>query len=309
MENQVVKVATDWWVIGATVLASIITALVTVITVYFTNKWTSERYEKDKIYQNKKNNLVIIKPVLKFCSFSQIIDELITYNIRERALIISSEKDGFDFYDDDDNLYSQNHRIFCIKNETKNHIHSIKIDVDSKITTASNATIDDSYSNFIKLLRSNEEIILRAHSTEQRNKLWEELDNNRQVELWFNCTINYLTNADEQVCYQYEAKIQNIPGQRSGNGVSNNAKISVIKDEYKILDKVTLNSNDNPTVFRNIQDNILIDRVKYINKKIGEAQAQGLMSQIIPPFGNQVNQNITPSNELKIDDTKNEVKS
>ena len=48
MENQVVKVATDWWVIGATVLASIITALVTVITVYFTNKWTSERYEKDK---------------------------------------------------------------------------------------------------------------------------------------------------------------------------------------------------------------------------------------------------------------------
>lgn len=75
MENQVVKVATDWWVIGATVLASIITALVTVITVYFTNKWTSERYEKDKIYQNKKNNLVIIKPVLKFCSFSQIIDE------------------------------------------------------------------------------------------------------------------------------------------------------------------------------------------------------------------------------------------
>lgn len=309
MENQVVKVATDWWVIGATVLASIITALVTVITVYFTNKWTSERYEKDKIYQNKKNNLVIIKPVLKFCSFSQIIDELITYNIRERALIISSEKDGFDFYDDDDKLYSQNHRIFCIKNETKNHIHSIKIDVDSKITTASNATIDDSYSNFIKLLRSNEEIILRAHSTEQRNKLWEELDNNRQVELWFNCTINYLTNADEQVCYQYEAKIQNIPGQRSENEVSNNAKISVIKDEYKILDKVTLNSNDNPTVFRNIQDNILIDRVKYIHKKIGEAQAQGLMSQIIPPFGNQVNQNITPSNELKIDDTKNEVKS
>ena len=38
MENQVVKIATDWWIIGTTVLASIITALVTVITVYFTNK-------------------------------------------------------------------------------------------------------------------------------------------------------------------------------------------------------------------------------------------------------------------------------
>lgn len=220
-------------------------------------------------------------------------------------MVISSEKDGFDFYDDDDKLYSQNHRIFCIKNETKNNIHSIKIDVKSKITTASNATIDDSYSNFIKLLRSNEKIILRAHSTEQRNKLWDELNHNRQVELWFNCTINYLTNADEQVCYQYEAKIQNIPGQKSENGVQNNAKISVIKDEYEILDKITLNSNDNPAVFRNLQDNILIDRVKYIHKKIGEAQAQGLMSQMMPAFGNQVNQNVTPSIEFKIDDTKN----
>lgn len=137
------------------------------ITVYYTNKWTSERYEKDKIYQNKKNNLLIIKPVLKLCGFSQIIDELITYNIRERVFVISSEKDGFDFYDDDDKLYSQNHRIFCIKNERKNNIHSVKIDVNSQITTASNATIDDSYSNFIKLLRSNEKIILRAHSTER----------------------------------------------------------------------------------------------------------------------------------------------
>lgn len=148
-------------------------------------------------------------------------------------------------------------------------------------------------------MRSNEEIILRAHSTEQRNKLWEELENNRQVELWFSCNINYLTNADEQVCYQYEAKIQNIPGQRTEYGVSNNAKISIIKDEYKILEKVTLNTNEKPSVFRNIQDNILIDRVRYTHKKIGEAQAQGLMSQIMPPFGNKNNQNVASTSDIE----------
>jgi hypothetical protein len=309
MESQVINIATDWWMFSATIGAGLLTTIATIAAVYYTNKWTSERYEQDKIYQNKKNNLVIIKPVLRFCSFSKIIDEMITYNMRERILVVSSEKDGFDFYDDDNKLYSLTHRIFCIKNEAQHQIHSVKIDVNSRITTESNATIDDNYSNFIKLLRNNEEIILRAHSTKQRNKLWEELENNRQVELWFNCSINYLTNADEQVCYQYEAKIQNIPGPRSEYGVSNNAKISIIKDEFKILDKITLNRNEKPSVFRNIQDNILIDRVSYTHKKIGEAQAQGLMSQIIPPFGKQVNQNDSYSNKSKANETENKVES
>lgn len=299
MESQIINNVTDWWMFGATIGAGILTALVTIITVFYTNKWTAERYEKDKIYQNQKNNLVIIKPILRFCSFSNIIDEVITYNMRERILVLSSEKDGFDFYDDDDKLYSLNHRFFCIKNEARHQIHSVKIDINSRITTESNATIDVNYSNFIKLLRSNEEIILRAHSTEQRNKLWEELENNRQVGLWFSCNINYLTNADEQVCYQYEAKIQNIPGQRTEYGVSNNAKISIIKDEYKILEKVTLNTNEKPSVFRNVQDNILIDRVRYTHKKIGEAQAQGLMSQIMPPFGNKNNQNVASTSDIE----------
>lgn len=305
MESQIINNVTDWWMFGATLGTGLLTAFVTIITVYFTNKWTAERYEKDKIYQNKKNNLVIIKPVLRFCSFSQIIDEIITYNVRDRVLVISSEKDGFDFYDDDNKLYSQNHRIFCIKNEDKHQINSVKIDINSRITTESNATINDNYSSFIKLLRGNEEIILRVHSTEQRDRLWNELDNGRQVELWFNCTINYETNADEQICYQYEAKIENIPGKRTESGVSNNAKISILKDEYKMLDKVTLNKNEKPSVFRNIQDSISIDRVKYIHKKIGEAQAQGLMSQMILPFGNQVNQ--TFSGDSKTEEIKNKI--
>lgn len=81
--------------------------------------------------------------------------------------------------------------------------------------------------------------------------------------------------------------------------MSNNAKISIIKDEYKILEKVTLNTNEKPSVFRNVQDNILIDRVRYTHKKIGEAQAQGLMSQIMPPFGNKNNQNVASTSDIE----------
>ena len=89
MESQIINNVTDWWMFGATIGAGILTALVTIITVFYTNKWTAERYEKDKIYQNQKNNLVIIKPILRFCSFSNIIDEVITYNMRERILVLS----------------------------------------------------------------------------------------------------------------------------------------------------------------------------------------------------------------------------
>ena len=54
MESQIINNVTDWWMFGATIGAGILTALVTIITVFYTNKWTAERYEKDKIYQNQK---------------------------------------------------------------------------------------------------------------------------------------------------------------------------------------------------------------------------------------------------------------
>lgn len=54
MESQIINNVTDWWMFGATIGAGILTALITIITVFYTNKWTAERYEKDKIYQNQK---------------------------------------------------------------------------------------------------------------------------------------------------------------------------------------------------------------------------------------------------------------
>lgn len=316
MEPQELEIitefVTDWWTIGATIFAGILTAAATFIAVCYTNKKTVEMYEKDKDYKNKRDNMVIIKPTIKSCSFSRIIDELVCYNIRDRVLLISSEKDGFDFYDDDNRLYSENHRIFSIKNESKNNIHSVQIEMHSRLKTDSNLVIDDTYYNFIKLLRSNEEIVFRVHSTEQRNKLWEELDKNKQVDLSFDCKINYLTPANEQVYYEYEAQIRNIPETKMINGEAvstNNAKTSIIKDEYRILEKSTIDEQQQASVFRNIQDGILIDRVNYIHKKIGTAQAQGLMSEMGSAFGNQTGQTVAVIAQ-KIDDmNKDETKA
>ena len=288
---------TDWYMFGATMCGSI----ATIATIYYTNK----RYEKDKAYQNKKDNLVIIKPNLRFCCLANIINELIIHNVRDRVLIISSEKDGFDFYDNNKRL-NENHRFFSIKNESENNIRFLKIDVSSKLKTKfklktkselktkSDLTLKDDYSNLINILRSKEEVIFRIHNTEQRNKLWDELNNHHPVKSLFSCKINYITNAEEQIYYQYEVEIEHIPGEKTENGVIDNAGISVIKDEYKILSEITLKTNEKASIFRNMQDKIsTLDKLQYINERMASAQFQGVMNKIsscgFAPlfFGNQ----------------------
>ena len=292
------EMLTDWWSFGATIFVGILTAIATYGAVWYTNKKTIELYEKDKKYQNKQNNMVIIKPTIKFCSFFGIIEELILFNIRDRVLLISSEKEGFDFFDNSEKRNLLNNRLFSIKNESKNNIHSINIDIKTVLKTNSDATIEDKFSNIVHLLRSNEEVIVRMHNTEQRETIWAELDKNNQSTLNFDCTISYLTGANEQVCYHYIAEIVNIPEKTIIDGkenTSNNAKISILKDEYHILDKTTL-KNKSSSVFRNMQDYVILDRVKYIHNKIGAAQAQGALSQIGNSFTNK---------ESKVDEKKN----
>jgi len=290
-------ILTDWWSFGSTIFAGVLTAIATYVAVWYTNKKTVELYEKDKEYQNKKNNMVIIKPTIKFCSFFGIIEELILFNIRDRVLLISSEKEGFDFFDDNEKRNLLNNRLFSIKNESKNNLHSLSIDIKTVLKTNSDATIEDKFSNIVHLLRSNEEVIVRMHNTEQREIIWAELDKNNQSTLNFDCTINYLTSANEQVCYRYIAEIVNIPEKTIIDGkenTSNNAKISILKDEYHILDKITLKHNSS-SVFRNMQDYVILDRVKYIHNKIGAAQAQGALYQLGNSFTNK---------ESKIDEKK-----
>lgn len=306
-----VNVLTDWWIFGATIGAGILSALATMIAVIYTNKTTADRYEQDKKRQDKDNAMVILKPTIKSGSFGGIVEELILYNIRDRVLLLSSEKDGFDFCDDDDRLYQENHRIFSIKNESKNSIRLIKIDTYSKITTETDAKIEDKTSNFVKLLRDNEEIIFRMYSTEQRTKLWEQIEKDKQVILTFICEINYMTFAGEQICYKYEVEVTNIPVKRTYNGkdvMTNNAKTSIIKDEYCVLNEVTLNEESKASVFRNLQDFIQINRVKYVHKIVGEAQAKGFMNEFGQIFNNPFDlKNIPtlPKTEEEISDKTN----
>lgn len=127
------------------------------------------------------------------------------------------------------------------------------------------------------------------HNTEQRIKIWEELDRNNQTTLSFDCEINYLTSANEQICYNFKAEVVNTPEKTIIEGketTSNNAKISILRDEYKILEKRTLKENITTSVYRNMQDSVTLDRVKYIHNKIGAAQAQGVMTQIGNVFSN-----------------------
>lgn len=285
----IMETVTDWWMFGSTIFAGILTAIMTYIAVRYTNKKTVELYERDKDYQNKRDNLVIIKPIIKMGNFFGIIEELILFNIRDRVLLISSDKDGFDFFDNNEKRNTQNNRMFSIKNESKKDIHSVKIDIKTVLKTSSDAKLEDHFFNVVNLLRGNEEIIVRMHNTEQRDKLWEELNKNNSTILNFDCTIDYLTSANEQVRYKFEAEIVNIPEKttiESQEVVCNNAKISILKDEYKVLKQSSLNDNMTTSVYRNMQDYVNLDRVKYLHQKIGAAQAQGAMSQIGNAFSN-----------------------
>lgn len=307
--ETITNTTTDWWMFGATLGTGILTAIITYIAVVYTNKKTVELYEKDKEYQNRRNNMVVIKPTIKWSCFFSIIEELILFNIRDRVLLLSSEKEGFDFFDDNTKK-DQNNRLFSIKNESKCDIHLIKIDVKTTLKTNSDAIIEDHYKNVVHILRSNEEIILRMHNTEQRNKIWEELEKNNQTTLFFNCNINYLTSANEQICYNFNSEIINIPEKRiidKREIISNEVKISIIKDEYQILEKRTLPENMPTSVYRNMQDYVILDRVKYIHNKIGAAQAQGAMSQIGNTLSNQTLINNTSINTLNNDKIKKDI--
>lgn len=262
----------------ATLGSGAISATATVLAVYFTNKWTSERYKKDKEEQLKKEKMVVIKQHLTFNNFYKILDELIVYNIEDRVLLLSSEKEGFDFYDDKKKRGEENHRLLRVKNQSQNNIKSIAIDIKSQVITESQAVTVDEYTNFIQQLRPNEEFIIRVHNTEQRKKLWDELSNKKRVTTHFQCTIYYLTEANEQICYEYEIKIESIPEKiDEQTQIMADFKIEILKDEYKIIKLKEINEKASP--FRNIQDYILLDRVSYLHEKIGEAQAKGIILQ------------------------------
>jgi hypothetical protein len=223
--------------------------------------------------------------------------------------MLSNSNDGFDFYEDE-SLESQNHKFFSIKNESKNEINCLKIEVCSKLITDSNVELEEHYNNFVKLLRSNEEIMFRIYTTRQREKLWEEIDKRKNSKMAFTCTISYLTSANQQVCYEYEIEIHNKAVLRTseyGEEITcDSKKVEIKKDEYIILNEITLNKTETASVFRNLQDRIEgLDRLKYTHRKIGEAQAEGFK---LAGYGYYEQRNTVESSIVEEDLIKNEVK-
>jgi len=278
----------DWWIVGATIVAGVMAALATWVAVVYTNKKTVENYKNDIERQRKEDAMVIIKPILMLNSFGGILDMLIMRNTWHRALLFSGE-DGFDFFDDADKRWGQQCRILIISNESDNDIKSVKITTESKLTTESDEVISYSTNNFTKLLRGKEDVVIRVLNQEQYKKVIELNKVQMSSELNFTCKIEYLTKANQQICYEYIIQIKN------------DKRIEIIKDEYEILIGVTLTNDIPATVFRNLQDIISsVDRSEYAWKKIGQAQMQGMG----PLFQSFFPMNPERKEEQKTDETK-----
>lgn len=294
-EAQIFHVATDWAMLWVTLIAGLLAAIATFIAVIYTQRKTSEqykktmtvteqrykeelaRYEADKKRYEKDRAFAIIKPSLKYAAFYQIREKLILDDNEERVLLLSS-KEGFDFYDDVTHQPGY-HCIFSIRNDSENSIQFVNIEIRSKLKTRSDKEIFDEYKNVVKLLRKNEEILLRIHNTEQRKTFWECLEKNESVETEFECTINYLTFANQQIRYDYSIKIIDNP-KKVEEFVSSDRKTEILKDEHSPIDEISINRDEPASLFRDLQDKLNPDRFGYKHQRIGEAQMNGTLDAL-----------------------------
>jgi len=260
---------------AATLGAGVLAALATFLAVWFTNRKTAETYknelrrqENEREIQRKEKALVIIKPRTMRNTFEGVLDTLIMRNSLDRVLLFSGS-DGFEFINqstakDDGKQYAPIWRFLFIENDSLNDIYSVKLTTHSRLETTSNAIYEYSATNFLALLRSKESIVIRLENLEQ----WEKL--NDASEFTFEATIEYLTVAQQQICYKFEVKVKNF-------------KTEVLKDEYAISDDITLPGNNKTTVYRNLQDDIAaVDRSAYAWEKIGAAQSRGFIHSSQP---------------------------
>lgn len=273
--GEIVYVATDWWGVGATLLAGVLTAIATMAAVIYTNNRTKKqlkeqelRFENERKEEYKRSKLVVIKPTLMLTTLTGLLDKLIVQNDYERILLFSGE-DGFDFYDDVQKQRSQTCRLLLIENRTDIDISDVSI---STKTVLRNMNTDALWTyntnNCSSFLRGRESILIRVADQVQFEKILSMNADNVPSILNFECEIEYSTLADQRITYDYKIE------------VCNDRRIEVKKDEIKnvtdISQKVVLVS----TTFRNLQDSISgIDRSAYSWEKMGQAQMRGIMSQ------------------------------
>jgi hypothetical protein len=235
------------------------------------------RYKADKERQEYENALVIIKPSLKYASFGEIRDRLMVEGNEERALLLSSNE-GFEFYDDISQR-GYRHCIFSINNECQNRIEFINLDVSSTITTATDAREPYNYKSAVKWLRKNEMILLRIHNNKQRDMRFECLDKKEVVTTVFDCTITYKLTTGQTICYEYSIKITETP-RIEGENKWFDRKTEPIKDDYRLVDGISSDSEFSASLFRDLQESLNQDRFGYRYQRIGEEQMHGTLAAL-----------------------------
>ena len=274
-----VETVTDWNMFFVALGVGILSVVATIIAVWYTNKKTRDLYEETREEERKQNAMSVIKPSLRNASFTDLREKLILDNNEDRMLLLSSEKEGFEFYDDDERQ-GDYHFLLLIRNEGENTIRPVTISILSYLKTKSDVKISDDYNCIVKLLRKNEGIVLRIHNTEQRNKYWECLEKKETIETTFNCTIKYLTLANQQICYEYSIKVTDIPKFDKDGSAKYSRKTEIIKDEYATTDIVSIDTSEPGSPFRDLQENLTLDGFGYRYRKIGDKQMTGTLDAL-----------------------------
>lgn len=275
MTNEIIQVATDWWVVGATLFAGILTAFATMAAVIYTNNRTKEqlkeqeaKFENERKEEFKHSKYVIIKPTLMLTTFTKLLERLIVQNDYNRILLFSGE-DGFDFYDDPQKRSAQTCRMLLIENKTDIDISDVVITTKTILRNMdTDAQLAYSTENCASLLRGRESIVIRVADQAQFETLVSMNSNQTPSLLNFECRIEYSTLACQRITYVYEI------------GICNDRRIEIKKDRIENTIDLPQSVIVSPTIFRNLQDNISgIDRSEYSWEKMGQAQMRGAISQ------------------------------
>ena len=260
------SIPTDWPTFWATLLSGILAAVATLLAVVYSNKKTRNQLLEEQQKQEKKNKFIVIRPSYQLKRFDQILDNLIISNDYNRIILLSGD-DGFDFYDNKDKQTTYLQRLLFIRNNSKNDIQNIYIDTKTILLNLdSNEKKKYDTSNFVKLLRSQETIIVRLANEEQFLSICEMNKKKIGSELSFACEIKYETLANQKINYGYEMIIKN------------DKQIEVLKDGIEsVIDIIgDASTSEKQSIFRNLQDSISsIDRSSYAWQKMGLAQMSG----------------------------------
>ena len=274
-----VETVTDWNMFWVALGAGAISAIATIIAVWYTNKKTRKLYEETRTEERKQNAMAVVKPSLRNACFWEIKDKMILDGNEERMLLLSSKKDGFGFYDDE-KRGNERHCIILICNESINRIEHISISTSTTLTKADDAEKKGDSDNIVKLLRKGETILLRIHSEEQHKTHWECLEKKETVKTEFHCTINYLTEAGQQIRYEYRVIITDIPKTDDKGNTTYNRKTEIITDEYEVIVGSSVEKGKPASSFRDLQERLTTDGFGYRYRRIGDEQMQGTLTAL-----------------------------